>query len=395
MTSRGFFIKSDNILYEHDPEKIRWETLPDGDEGLRAPKGPVSDETNLVPMNDGSLYCTYRTIDGYMCHAYSRDGGHTWTPPAYATYAPGGRRIKHNRAYCPVWKLSNGKYLLWFNNHGGKATHSTPKSYYSGRNPVWIAGGVEKNGFLHWTEPEIFMYDTDLRKNKGMATGISYPDLLEVDREVYMTETQKTIARVHKIDTVFLQALWEQFDVRQEARRGLVLKLENEQLKPGSRVEMPVLPELGHGGFTVDFRIRLDHLSKGQVILDTRDENGKGLVLETTGRSTIALSLSDGEHQFTWDSDPGTHPGTLMAGKWQHVGVVVDGLSKVISFVVNGKLNDGGAVREYGFGRLPPELKDINGDPNATLARDLSGELKVLRIYDRHLMTTELIGNSR
>src|SRR5690606_9310511 len=65
VTSQGVFLRSDNILTEPDPGRILWELLPEGDEGLRAPKGPVADEANLVALSDGSLYATYRTIDGY------------------------------------------------------------------------------------------------------------------------------------------------------------------------------------------------------------------------------------------------------------------------------------------------------------------------------------------
>src|ERR1035438_1794502 len=81
--SQGCFIRSDNIFTVPDSSKIEFTLLPDGDEGLRAPKGPVSDEANLVALSDGSLYATYRTIDGYNCQAYSRDGGHKWTPSEY------------------------------------------------------------------------------------------------------------------------------------------------------------------------------------------------------------------------------------------------------------------------------------------------------------------------
>ena len=107
--SQGCFLRSENVLTERDASKIRWTLLPDGDEGLRAPKGPVSDEANLVALSDGSLYATYRTIDGYNCQAYSRDNGHTWTPPEYASYSPGGRRIKHPRAANFVRRFSNGQ----------------------------------------------------------------------------------------------------------------------------------------------------------------------------------------------------------------------------------------------------------------------------------------------
>lgn len=395
VTSQGFFIKSDNILTESDPNKIHWETLPEGDEGLRAPKGPVSDETNLVPMSDGSLYCTYRTIDGYLCHAYSNNEGLKWTPTAYGTYSPGGERIKHNRADCPVWKLSNGKYLLWFNNHSGESSHSTARSYYPGRNPVWISGGIEKNGSIYWSEPEIFLFDENLINNKGMASGISYPDFVEEKGDLYVTETQKTRARIHKIDRKFLTSLWDQFDIKEEAKNGLVLKLNEKELSQGSVTIMPELPALTNGGITIDFWIKLNHLSAGQVILDARDEKGKGIALETTGRSTIKLIMNDGEHEMIWDSDPGTHPGTLVAGEWQHVAVIVDGGPKIISFVVNGNFCDGGAVRDYGFERFDRDFKDINGAKQARLATNLSGDLKQLRIYNRYLLTSEVVGNYR
>ena len=80
--SQGQVMRSDNILTERDPRKIRWQVLPEGELGLRAPKGPIAEETNLVGMSDGKLYAIYRTIDGYNCQAYSSDGGRHWTPTA-------------------------------------------------------------------------------------------------------------------------------------------------------------------------------------------------------------------------------------------------------------------------------------------------------------------------
>src|SRR4051794_19934298 len=161
VTSQAVFLGSDNILAERDPDRIRWALLPDGDEGLRAPKGPVADEANLVALSDGTLYGTYRTIDGYPCHASSRDAGHTWTDTAYMTYTPGGRRIKHPRAANFVRRFSNGKYLYWFHNHGGEAIHAGPWNPYAGRNPAWVCGGTERDGVLHWSEPEVLLYGAD------------------------------------------------------------------------------------------------------------------------------------------------------------------------------------------------------------------------------------------
>lgn len=387
--SQGCFLRSDNIATERDPRKLQWQLLPDADEGLRAPKGPVSDEANPVALSDGSLYATYRTIDGYNCAAYSRDGGRTWTPSAYATYTPGGRRIKHPRAANFVKKFSNGRFLLWYHNHGGEPVHNGRWQYYQDRNPAWIAGGVEKNGFIHWSQPEILLYDLDPKIR------ISYPDFIEDRGRFFVTETQKTIARVHEIDRTLLEGLWGQQENRTLTRRGLVLERNASQLAPGATVEMPKLPSLQAGGFTVDLWIRLKELSPGQTILDARDAAGKGIALTTTDRFTLQLSLSDGTQKAEWDCDPGTHEGTLRIGHWHHVVAIVDGGPKIITWVIDGVLNDGGAARQFGWSRFPTTMGDVNSQSQARIAPVLFGELKSLRIYDRYLRTSEAVGNYR
>ena len=65
-------------------------------------------------------------------------------------------------------------------------------------------------------------------------------------------------------------------------------------------------------------------------------------------RYTLKLTLHDGTQEASWDSDPGFHPGTLKTGTWQHVAFVVDGGPKIITVMVDGVLNDGGPVREFG-----------------------------------------------
>ena len=75
--SEGVLLKSDNIMQENNPDKIRWETLPDGEMGLRAPKGggSISEEQSYIVLSDGSFCCVYRTVDGHPAESYSRDGG--------------------------------------------------------------------------------------------------------------------------------------------------------------------------------------------------------------------------------------------------------------------------------------------------------------------------------
>ncbi|MEY3285207.1 MAG: hypothetical protein RIR86_3220 [Acidobacteriota bacterium] len=390
--SQGHFMRGENLLTERDPRRLRWQILPKSDDGLRAPKGPIAEEINLVSLNDGGLYATYRTIDGYLCHAYSRDDGRTWTPPAYATFA-NGRPIKHPRAYAPVWKLRNGKYLLWFHNHGGEAVHTEEwgrGSYYQRRNPVWVSGGVERNGRIEWSEPEILLYDDDPQVR------MSYPDLLEDGGKYFITETQKSIARTHEIPAALLEAMWRQGEARIATKSGRLLELTGGELKAGGSFKMPLLPALeAGGGLTIETWLKMRELSPGQVLFDGRDKSGKGIALTFSDRFTLRLTLSDGQRTSSWESDPGTHPGSLKVNQWQHIVVSVDGGPKIVTFVVDGVLNDGGAVRQYGWGRFDPLLTNVNGLDLVRLAPALYGQIGGLNFYDRALKTSEAVGNFR
>ena len=369
--SQGCFLRSHNILTERDPAKIRWQLLPEGDEGLRAPKGPVSDEANPAELSDGSLYATYRTIDGYLCHAYSRNGGKTWTPPAYAIHSPTDpRQLKHPRAANFVRRFSNGKFLLWFHNHGGEALVAQENwQYYTGRNPGWICGGVEKNGFIHWSEPEILLYDDD------PAVRISYPDFVEDNGRYFITETQKTIARVHEIPKRILDAVWSQHDVRSLASGAQTLA-NGSSWTPST-------------SFTLDLWVRFRELSPGQKLLETA-----GLTLETSNRFSVRLIMSDGSRKALAESDAGTHPGTLGVNRWHHVACIVDSGPKIVSFVIDGIFNDGGAVRDAGWTRIDPAFTQVGGGTVA-LAKGFNGQLGPVRFYPRALLTSEAVGNFR
>jgi hypothetical protein len=388
--SQGAFLHSPNLQAEPDPSRHVWNLLPDADEGLRAPKGPISDEANLVELSDGALFATYRTIDGYPCHAYSRDRGKTWTPPAYMTYGPGRRKVKHPRAANFVRKFSNGKYLYWFHNHGGEPVHLAKWDAYQDRNPAWVLGGIEKDGQIHWSEPEILLYADDPKVR------ISYPDFLEEEGRIFVSETQKEIARIHEIDPSLLEMVWSQHERDVVARDALKLEITGDPVEPGTEVDIPHLPALAdEGGFSVDLWVWFDELSPGQVIVDTRDVSGRGFALTTGSRSTLGLTLADGKSSFSWDNDPGTGPGTLKVGAWQHITATVDAGPRVVSFVVDGEFNDGGPIRQFGWGRLPAEISEVNGKPRAALATNLFGKLGAFRVFDRPLRTTEAVGNFR
>ncbi|MBT4611821.1 MAG: hypothetical protein HOC05_17395, partial [Gemmatimonadetes bacterium] len=343
--------------------------------------------------SDGSFYAVYRTIDGHPTCAYSRDQGRTWTEPQYQRFAD-GRIMKHPRAANFAWRCENGKFLYWFHHHGGRFVNRS--NGYEDRNPVWLCAGEEVDGpggrVIRWSQPEIVLYDDD------PYVRMSYPDLLEDGGVLYLTETQKDKARAHEINAGFLHTLWGQFEACEVTEVGLVSQWEGSG--PG-QVPLGALPAfLGRdgerrdygtknlrAGMTIEVVVTLATLDAGQVLLDNRSNHGQGLTLQTTTRGTIEITLNDGRTENRWDCDAGL----LVSGKRHHVGIVVDGGPRVISFVVDGALCDGGTDRQFGWGRFNGDLRDVNGAPQLAIGTGV----RLLRVYDRALMTSEVIGNAR
>lgn len=404
-SSEGVLLKSPNMLSEADPDKIVWETLPDGEIGLRTPPGggPIAEEQSYTVLSDGSFFVVYRSIDGHPVCSYSRDGGHTWSTPRYMCFGD-GRPIKHPRAANFVWKCANGKYLYWFHNHGGRFIREHPQrrsTAYEDRNPVWLAGGVEVDGLvgreIRWSQPEIALYDDD------PYIRISYPDLVEESGQYYLTETQKQVARVHRIESGLLQGLWGQFEQGAASGEGMVLALDRYALAGLLAVDLPALPDFTvrdhqradygtlqtRAGLTLELRLRLDVLVPGQVLLDSRNQQGVGLCLHTVAGGALELILNDGRTENRWESDSGT----LQEGVLQHVVVIVDGGPRLILYVIDGRLQDGGEDRQFGWGRFSPNLRGVNSGTPLRIGVGLKGVLHGLTIYGRALRVSEAVGN--
>lgn len=404
-SNEGALLQSENLFRVKDPARAKWTTLPDGDIGLRTPPGggPIAAEQSFSVLSDGSFYCVYRTIDGYPVYTYSRDGGRTWDTPQYLRYA-NGRLVKHPRAANFAWRCENGKYLYWFHNHGGRFIAENPRRRsmgYNDRNPVWVSGGIEKDSgkgkIIEWTQPEILLYDDD------PMIRMSYPDLVEDQGNYYITETQKDLARVHKIEKEFLEKLWNQFENRERTQDGLILSWSDKQNGFPQMVPAPPLKDFSvrdtksgdyrsknlGTGFTIDLRFSLKDGGVGQVLLDARDPSGKGWAVRLAEKNALEISLSDGRTQSVWACDEGL----IKPDQEHHVSIIVDGGPRVIAFVVDGILNDGGDTRQFGWGRFNPYLQSVSGAKELKIGPSVNGTVKSVNVYDRALKVSEAIGN--
>ena len=390
-SSEGVLVASSDLLSLDDPSKATWETLPLGDAGIRAPDnhGRVAEEHSYSVLSDGSFFTVFRTISGFSACAYSRDRGRTWSAPQRMQFSD-GRPIKNPRAANFAWRCENGRYLYWFHNNGGEYVHQmqdiNASFPYCNRNPVWLSGGVETDSpegrVIMWSEPEIALYDDD------PMIRMSYPDLLEEDGEYYLSETQKDVARVHRISRDIIDGLWNQFG-------NTTGPAPDDTTKPGA--SFPALPLLTkrdtesrdyrtadlRSGFCIDMELEIG-LRDG-LVFDNLCTGGQGIGFYRTADDGFRFEMSDGQYSV---SAPLYGRTTESSGKMR-ITILVDGGPKIISAVCNGVFLDGGEKRQFGWTRYSPYLSDVNS--SSPIRTGSGGAIVKLSVYRRCLRVSEAI----
>ena len=365
--------------------RSRWETFPEGDTGIWNPEfGKVQSEHNMVVLNNGDLYVVYRTIDGSPAYSISPDDGKTFSKPQYMTYKK-GQRIGNPRACPKIFKTEDGKYLFWFHNN-------FRKNSYNGRNPAWISGGTEERGNILWSQPEIVLYDND-----PAVLGMSYPDFIEENGRLWITETQKNAARIHEINTDIIEGMWNQGKVTDLTFDGLIMNSDAQMLSQ-KKINFPQLPDLSFGGsFTLEFWMTVTNFSAGQQLFSTIGPKHKGIKVSLQNNNTIEIELNDGEIReadlrentiFTSDKN------RIAENELHHIVFIIDGAAKIATVLVDGILSDGDIdERDYGWGRIYPYLKGLNDTNICILNRNFDGTIHLMKVYNRALRTSEAISN--
>ncbi|MGB8859472.1 MAG: sialidase family protein [Ilumatobacteraceae bacterium] len=424
--SEVFFLRSRNLLHV-DLADATWETLPDGDRGLQAPDGELAlgEEPHIMAVSDalpGRLFSLWRAETGKLAAAYTDDGGHTWGAPFWLTYeglplgTGGVQLVKNPRGSITPYRMrrpsptGGAEFVMLFYNNG-----HTERLGYTGRRVYWLTvGRGDDNGTIRWSQPEIGLYwdGTGFEGRPGwnpdwaIVDGPGYPDWMELaDDTLACVESNKLAVRYHEMDRRLLQYLRVQPELSLLPVEGRVIDWHADEPTPPGMV----LPDLRSGaGFTLSVQFRGTRMAVlrqrmlvaaytnataalGEEPTDERITKGYEIAVNDAGE--IELFVTDGFGATMRHATGTAASAALWDGRDHVVSFIVDGGPKVVSVVVDERLDDGGEGPQ-GWAFVPTDLGEVGG-AELLVAPDFGGVLSRFVLFDRALLTSEAIAATR
>lgn len=370
------------------------------------------------------------------------------------------RKLKNPTGPISIRRFINGMYLmLFFSDH-----QTFPDGYgFERRDPYWLTAGWEASDgkTIVWSQPEVALYAltpcedsrcvcADVRyilSSEAMPCtgGVGYPDFIEDQGQIFVSETDKSKSRIHRLQDEMLNMMHNQRSLNEISTRGISLEYKSASnciacSEPGAQfcagcgtdsccgptnVTAPPLGNLSQSAsFAIELVIDTRMATQGmhgkhprfpapscavsaEPLFDCREDGSKGasgvaiLYTSNAGGSSLNISLVDKQgHSQSWDVD---HGAVLWStAQRHHVVFIVDGLSRVISTVADGILSDGGWHRSQGFTHIgASNFEDVEhgyqpiGDVNGASTCVVHPSVSLVRVYDRYLLTSEAIGNWR
>ena len=323
--------------------------------------------------------------------------------PATPTVGVGtpGYGLKNPRGPITPKRMGNGQYLMLFYNDDGSSGIFPAES----RNPYWLTCGVEVEGHgILWSQPEVALYD---RYNHGKEAG-GYPDFIESAETgaIYITETQKTTARIHKIDESLLGALFGQHNASALASHPVAIFGPKSPSVPAPAFASIYQWTHAGQGFSISLVLAGHGAARpAEAVLDARNADGAGVAVLVGAGGSIELHLQDAtvaSLNGVYRTDP-LCTAALAAPGDHFVGLVVDAGPMIVSFVVDGLLCDGGhSPKAAGWSWLEP-IRSLQGATTMAVGRcqpgphcaDYAGTVVAGRVYERALYTSDLVGDYR
>jgi hypothetical protein len=421
--SEAFVLRSRNLLHVDNLADAVWETLPLGDAGLQAPGGELrlGEEPHVVQVGEvpGRLFCLWRAETGRLAATYSSDGGETWDAPFWLTHeglplgAGGVQELRNPRGSITPFRLRTAvgepaEYVLLYYNNG-----RTERLGYVGRRVYWLTHGRSTpDGIIRWSQPEIALYwdgtgfeeRPDWNPDWAIVDGPGYPDFAELaDGTLVLVESNKLAVRYHEIEPRLLAYLRRQHALAMLPTEALVLDATVEAGRADGRG--PVLADLrAGGGLSITVQLR-GVAEPGDVLVSAFSTVTAALgEAPTTATITKGWSLTvtaDGELDLFITDGFGTelrHATTTVASLWDGgdhvVCFLVDGGPKVVSVVVDERLDDGGARARQGWAFFDRGLGEVGG-AEVTIGRPGQPVVRRLLVHDRALLVSEAIAAAR
>ena len=415
----SFLLLSANVNEERNASLVTWALLPDGDVGLRPPCRSLGcmqwEEAHVVQLaTQAGVFQLARTSSGFLGAASTRDdsGARGWGPSHFATFSARGlpsaqgRKLKNPEGPITLKRFSNGKYLLlfYFNSVAGYLPpRSNSSTLRNPRNPYFLSAGWEEaDGEVRFSQPEVALHYAPLggppASDSNTGAGPGYPDFIE-DAGIYITETNKTQARVHPIDPDFLALLFTADTLNATASTGVIVAFPlGAQGKAFPTPPLPIFEDGAGTGATIGLWLA-DHSAAepGQVLVDVDGP----LRLSIAAGGALLLDLSDAatgtNATLLMDADCAARLSSIGAQP-HYAAVVVDAAARILTWSVDGVVCDGGEDWLWGWEWAPLKMADLGVNPKASsfvLGGGYSGKILGGAWYGRALMHTELVGNFR
>lgn len=188
------FLRFENVDDGPDPADLRVTWLEAGPRGLTVPHpvtgGDAASEPSPVLLPDGRLFCVMRTWTGHIWYSVSDDDGETWREVEVLRYHDGGPVVEHPLAPCPIYRLSDGRYILIFhNNTGCRDGHDIREAKWPCnhldyvRDPAWLSVGKympTAHQPLWFSRPQVLLETNGVHLGpKGTAEIATYTSVTE------------------------------------------------------------------------------------------------------------------------------------------------------------------------------------------------------------------------
>lgn len=183
------FMRFENLDAHPEPAEIRVSYSASGPQALRIPHYThpmlsIAQEPSLVRLPDNRLFCTMRSMTGYVWYSLSPDDGETWTAPRPLLRHDHGLPILQPLSCCPIYAYDRGRYILLHHNNDGRFEGSTPEETNRNRRPACIALGEFRPDA---EQPIWFSASKVLMDNDGSQIG----PLKRIDIGVYTSATRR------------------------------------------------------------------------------------------------------------------------------------------------------------------------------------------------------------